>query len=221
MSWCKNDKQGFQQHCDNNLGQINLTSTLGNYIYNYANNLNYVNYLEIGTWNGLGSTKCFVKGFENRKYNFNFYSLECNEEKHKFAKNIYKNIKNVHILNEVLFNTIPDDIYEIFPTLLVNDEHNYWNKIDFDNMISNKKLFFERKDLPDFFDVILLDGGEFTTWYEYNIIKNKCKILILDDTNTNKCKKIVEDIKNNKQWKILIESHERNGFIICEKINLF
>ena len=88
-------------------------------------------------------------------------------------------------------------------------------------MISNKKLFFERKDLPDFFDVILLDGGEFTTWYEYNIIKDKCKILILDDTNTNKCKKIVEDIKNNKQWKILIESNERNGFIICEKINLF
>lgn len=82
--------------------------------------------------------------------------------------------------------------------------------------MKDKSLFFERNDIPNFFDVIFLDGGEFTTWYEYNIIKNKCKILILDDINTYKCKKIVEDIKSNKKWKIIIESNERNGFLICE-----
>ena len=98
---------------------------------------------------------------------------------------------------------MPCDIYDIFPDLLINQDYNYWNNIDFNNM-KNKKLFFERNDIPDFFDVILLDGGEFTTWYEYNILKDKCKVLILDDTNVNKCTKIVEDIKSSKKWKIII-----------------
>lgn len=218
MSWCKNDKNGFQIHCEMNTGQINMNTTLGNYIYQYAKNDDYLTYLEIGTWNGLGSTKCFVEGFHNRKTkNFKFYSLECNYDKNIFAKNLYKNEKNVHILNEVLLNDMPNDIYEIFPDLLTNKDYNHWNSIDFNNM-KNKQLFFERDDIPEKFDVIVLDGGEFTTWYEYNIIKDKCNVLILDDTNVNKCKKIVQDIKLSNRWKIIIESDERNGFVICEKI---
>jgi len=85
--------------------------------------------------------------------------------------------------------------------------------------MENKNLFLNRPNLPEIFDIILLDGGEFTTWYEYNLIKDKCKILILDDTNTSKCKKIKEDILQNKDtWKIIINSNERNGILICEKI---
>jgi hypothetical protein len=219
MSWSESDKKGFLENSEINIGQINLNSVLGQYIYQYANNNNYSSYLEIGTWNGLGSTKCFVEGFKNRNNkNFKFYSLECNDDKHNFAKNIYKNEENIYILNNVLINKIPDNIYEIFPDLLVNDEYKYWNEIDFDNM-KKKSLFFESNDIPHFFDVIFLDGGEFTTWYEYNIIKNKCNVLILDDIHTNKCKKIVEDIKSNDKWRIIIESNDRNGFLICENIN--
>lgn len=218
MAWCENDRNGFQQHCKMNTGQININTTLGNYIYQYAKNDDYLNYLEIGTWNGLGSTKCFIEGLKDRKTEtYKFYSLECNDDKHLFAKNLYKNEKNVHILNDVLLNNMPNDIYEIFPDLLINNDYKYWNNIDFNNM-KNKKLFFERDDIPEKFDVIFLDGGEFTTWYEYNIIKDKCTVLILDDTNVNKCKKIVQDIKLSNRWKIIIESDERNGFVICEKI---
>jgi len=219
MSWCEKDKNGFINLTNDNLGQINMDSLFGKYIYDYAINENYLNYLEIGTWNGLGSTKCFVEGLKNRKnQDYKFYSLECNVDKHNFAKNLYKDLKNVNILNDVLLNEIPENIYEIFPDLLINKDYEYWNKVDFDNM-KNKNLFFERNNVPDFFDVILLDGGEFTTFYEYNIIKNKCKVLMLDDTNVNKCKKIVEDIKSNKNWEIIIESNDRNGFLICEKTN--
>ena len=165
----------------------------------------------------MGSTKCFIEGLKNRKINYKFYSLECNKEKSNFAQKIYKDYENVYILNEVLLNKMPENTYDIFPELLNNSEYSFWNAIDLKNM-ENKNLFFERKDIPEFFDVILLDSGEFTTWNEYNIIKNKCKILMLDDTNVSKCKKIVEDIKQSSNWKIIFESNERNGFLICEKI---
>ena len=48
--------------------------------------------------------------------------------------------------------------------------------------------------------------------------KNKCKILMLDDTETNKCKLIVNEILQDTSWRIILRETERNGFIIAEKI---
>jgi hypothetical protein len=216
--WDKNDLDGFKSCNSQNIGQISLNTKLGGFLFSSALNMYINNFLEIGTWNGLGSTKCFIDGFKNRLTSFKFYSLECNSEKSEYARKLYQNIDNVYILNEVLLNEMPKDINEVFPILLENSTYSYWNDIDFNNM-KNKKLFFERNDLPKVFDLILLDGGEFTTWYEYNMIKDKCKILVLDDTNTFKCKKIVEDIRENNKWNILLESNERNGILICERKN--
>jgi hypothetical protein len=221
--WGNEDLDGFNKCIQQSVGQITLENLVGKYIFDIASNNNYKTYLEIGTWNGLGSTKCFIYGFKNRvnKDNYKFYSLECNKHKYEFAKELYKDEKNVFILNEVLLNDKPDDIYTIFPEITKSKDYMYWNDIDFLNM-KDKKLFFDDSK-PQFYDVILLDGGEFTTWYEYNIIKNKCKILILDDTNTLKCKKVKEDILISGKWNIILESNERNGILVAErkKIKLF
>jgi hypothetical protein len=218
MSWDNNDLNGYTSACNQSIGQITLNSRIGQFLYNYALNDEYINFLEIGTWNGLGSTKCFIEAFLKRTTSYKFYSLECNKDKSDYAKKLYKNMNNVYILNEVLLNNIPDDINNIFPELLINKHFNYWNSIDFENM-KDKPLFLNRTDIPIFFDVILLDGGEFTTWYEYLLIKDICKILILDDANSNKCKKIVEDIKQSNLWNIIFENDERNGVFICKRIN--
>jgi len=218
--WNEGDISGFNDCNQKNIGQINndSDSVLGNCLYELASNDNYFTFLEIGTWNGLGSTKCFIDGFSKRLAPFSFYSLECNTEKCNFAKDVYKNIDNVHILNEVLLNDMPHDIYNVFPEILENKDCNYWNTIDFNNM-KDKPLFLNRIDLPDKFDIIFFDGGEFTTWYEYNLLKDKCKIIILDDTNTLKCSKIVSELKSqSNKWKLLFESNERNGTIGFELI---
>ena len=217
MAWNNNERYGFNDSVNKNIGQINLNNKLGEYIYKYASNDELINFLEIGTWNGLGSTKCFIEGFKNRKSQFKFYSLECNTDKYEFAKKLY-NIENVNILNEVLLNEMPIDIYKVFPVLLTNPLFKHWNDIDFENM-KNKPLFLNRTDTPSFYDVILLDGGEFTTYYEFNKLKDKCKFLLLDDTNTCKCKKIVEEIKASNNWKILMENNEGNGVLACERIS--
>ena len=209
--WDKSDYNGYKSLIQQGTGQINLDSILGKYLYDIASNDNYYSFLEIGTWNGLGSTKCFIEGFKNRNTPHLFYSLECNSEKSAFAKDLYENIENVFILNEVIINSMPDDIYTLFPELLTNADFKYWNTIDFSNMC-DKPLFLERKELPKIFDVIFLDGGEFTTWYEYQQLKDRCKIIIMDDTLTSKCKHILSELKNQPdKWEIIFESDERNG----------
>ena len=211
----KEDYDGIIECNNQQVGQINQSSKIGKYLIEYAKNPVFSTYLEIGTWNGLGSTKCIIQGLLEKQTPYVFYSLECNTHKSKMAQDIYKDYKNIFILNEVLFNDMPSNIEDIFPDLKdKNSQLYYFNTIDYNNM-KNKPLFFNRKELPEIFDVVLLDGGEFTTYYEYEILKHKCKVLILDDTNCNKCKKIVNDIKSNPDtWSIIFEDNERNGVMI-------
>jgi len=186
--WDANDKNGYTSCLLKGVGQITLNSEFGQLIYKITQDNNLKTFLEIGTWNGLGSTKCFIEGFKNRKTDFSFYSLECNSEKSKIAHNMYKNIENVHILNEVIYHNDPDNFFDIFPECKKDSSYKIWHNIDMQNM-KNCKLFLDRNNLPQIFDVLLLDGGEFTTYYEFQALKDRCKLLLLDDINTAKCKK--------------------------------
>lgn len=212
--WDNTDKEGFYNCLKNNRGQI-YNDSFSVEIMRYASDLRYKTFLEIGTWNGLGSTKAFVDGFKNRN-DYVFYSLECNSEKSAEARKLYNNDK-IHILNEVIWNITPCDFYNIFPQCLTNATYKRWNEVDIINM-KRCNVFLDRPNLPQIFDIILLDGGEFTTYHEFQYLKNRCKILLLDDTKCDKCKLIVEEIKNDKTWKIIKEENTRNGYLIAEKI---
>ena len=133
------------------------------------------------------------------------------------AIKLYNDNNKINILNEVIWNEEPSDFYKIFPQCLTNNMYKHWNEVDIINM-KQCDLFLNRPNLPEIFDVILLDGGEFTTYYEFQILKNRCKILMLDDINVDKCKLIVEEIKSDKSWKIIKIDNTRNGYLIAEKL---
>ena len=214
--WEYNDKENYIAHKNNNVGQI-WADSFSNEITKYASNVKYTTFLEIGTWNGLGSTRSFSNGFINRNDDYIFYSLECNKDKCMDAIKLYTDNDKIHILNEVIWNEEPSDFYKIFPQCLTNNMFKHWNEVDIINM-KKCNLFLNRPNLPDIFDVILLDGGEFTTYYEFQILKNRCKILMLDDINVDKCKLIVKEIESDPSWKIIKKESIRNGFLIAEKI---
>ncbi len=215
--WDNNDKQHYNNLKSYNIGQI-CNDNFSNEIIKYASNLNYKSFLEIGTWNGLGSTMAFSTGFKNREDDYIFYSLECNKDKCIDAAKLYANNDKIHILNEVIWNEQPNNFYKIFPQCLSNDMYKHWNEIDIINM-KKCNLFLNRSNLPQIFDVILLDGGEFTTYYEFQILKNRCKVLMLDDINVDKCKLIVQEITNDKCWKIIKRENIRNGYLIAHKLS--
>lgn len=214
--WDHTDKENYDNHKLHSLGQI-CNDSFSNEIKKYASNLKYKTFLEIGTWNGLGSTKSFSDGFMNRNDDYIFYSLECNKDKCMDAAKLYTNNDKIHILNEVIWNEEPSDFYDIFPQCLSNNLYKHWNEVDIMNM-KKCDLFLNRQNLPDIFDVLLLDGGEFTTYYEFQILKNRCKVIMLDDVNVDKCKLIVKEIESDASWNIVKKENTRNGFLIAEKI---
>ena len=229
-TWDKSDRQNYQNAFWRKCGQIRDDGNLiSRWIQKLSADTKNKTFLEIGTWNGLGSTKVFAESLESRNSDYIFYSLECNTDKSEMAAMLYPEYKNIHILNEVLFNKKPLNFDEIYPDYFYIFNHlgmsrklkinNHWNKIDFENM-ANCKLFLDRDNLPDIFDVVLLDGGVYTTYFDYQILKNKCNYLLLDDTGIAKNSKIVEIIKDNfTYWDILEEDlSSRNGHLVCKRI---
>ena len=239
-TWDKSDRQNYQNAFWRKCGQIRDDGNLiSRWIQKLSADTKNKTFLEIGTWNGLGSTKVFAESLESRNSDYIFYSLECNIDKSIDAANLYSEYKNVHILNEVLFNKMPSDFNEIYPDVvsyeyLINFNHlgitrqrnirkhgmsDHWNKVDFVNM-ERCKLFLDRDNLPDIFDVVLLDGGVYTTYFDFQILKNKCNYLLLDDIKIAKNEKIVEIIKDNlTYWDILEEDlSSRNGHLVCKRI---
>jgi hypothetical protein len=215
--WDQNDKQNYQNHVNNNLGQI-CNDEFSIDIRRYATDPNNRTFLEIGTWNGLGSTKAFADGFAQRKdEDYIFYSLECNADKCADAARLYAGNPRIHILNEVIWNQEPIDFYEVFPQCISNSMFKHWHEVDLLNM-QKCEVFLDRPEIPAVFDVILLDGGEFTTYYEFQLLKNRCKILMMDDVNVDKCSKIVQEIRADSSWRILKQSNIRNGYLIAENI---
>ena len=214
--WDEDDKSGYYACTQKNIGQISYDK-FSHEIEKYASDTKYKTFLEVGTWNGMGSTKAFSDGFKKRDDDFVFFSLECNKDKWYDAYKLYEFNDKMHILNEVIWNEEPHNFYQIFPKCQTNEIYKHWHNVDLRNM-KLCEVFLNRSNLPNIFDVILLDGGEFTTYFEYQLLKNRCKVLMLDDTECDKCKLIVREISSDPTWRIIQQETLRNGYLIAEKI---
>jgi hypothetical protein len=68
--------------------------------------------------------------------------------------------------------------------------------------------------------VILLDGAEYLTWFEFEkMIKTNASVYLLDDTRSAKCPKILEWFAMHPEWKHIAGSDiERLGWAVFERI---
>ncbi len=211
--WDPNDKNGFTDSVKNNEGQINSKSLLGQKMLYYLNEFNCKKLVEIGTWNGLGSTKCLANAIKD-KNDIQLISLECNKEKVEFAKSLYTNNLNVSILNSRVIKDIPtiEEIENIFPILKEDKQMRYWNQIDLENLKMCEYIHLEN------IDFLLLDGGEFLTYFEFLELKDKSKLIILDDTNIHKNNIVRKILLNSTDFECLEDNpNDRNGWSIFKK----
>jgi hypothetical protein len=195
-----------------NTGQVQVNSPFGQWIAKYSADPKFSRYLEIGTWNGQGSTCCFYEGFKNRKDAFALQSYEIAKDRVVEATNIWKGYAPI----EIIHGRMLDDhecptwtaVRAIHPSINVawhtEDVMNFWN------------CEYVPMNDPQ---VILLDGAEYLTWFEFEkmIATTRASVYLLDDTQTAKCPKILEWFAMHPEWKRVAGSDtERNGWAIYE-----
>jgi len=206
-------------------GQINFDCVQGHYIAQLLQmecGKRIETIVEIGTWNGLGSTLCILDGIKDRPYK-SFHSLECNKEKLEQAR---KNLASYLVDDRVhlVWGTVVPREYlslkvieSIFPDLKrASGESRKILEVDIKNCLASPNVIC---DLPEKIDFLLLDGGDYTSLQEFIMLLPRCSAYIaMDDTRLEKCYKIREMLCEMPEWNEIYCSQERNGFSVFERV---
>lgn len=203
------------------IGQVNLNSKLGKSIYDFVSRDDIKTIVEIGTWNGYGSTECIKKSIiENNKKDYVVFSLEINESMYNIAQG----------------NTYPDNFHLLLGTIVDESDLGWMNWDEYFNSPEgfyhggNKMEWYQEDILnlrktknvigliPVSIDLLILDGGEFTTYPEFLKLKDRCRFIMLDDTKELKCKKIREEmLSDSENYNIIVDDlSDRNGILVAE-----
>jgi hypothetical protein len=200
-------------------GQISPESSLGSILTLYASQNIYTNWVEIGSWNGLGSTLCILDGFKKTlETEPKLFSFELDPVMFNVA---HENLKNHPAISCVTFlnNKLESKNLE-FPSeeeIPVEEKKSAHYIIHFERERSLWNLS-KGFSLPFFPDAVLLDGGEYSGYLDWlSLDKTNLKLICLDDTNCYKNTKIVEELDTNSEWNCIKKSSERNGFAVYQK----
>jgi len=198
------------------IGQITRNQMFGDLLYQYAKSPKVETIVEIGTWNGMGSTKCIIDGLlERENNNYTFITIELYPEQYQQAM---INLKNVITPNIKLLNGRIIDYDEAFwfdhSVLNMSDPHaSLWYKRDMEYLKTEANVI---NQLPPKIDLLVLDGGEYTTYPEYRKLKDRCSIIALDDTSILKCSKIRQELLEGGYRVVCDNPTERNGWAIFQ-----
>jgi len=175
-------------------GQLNAQTEEGRLLFDFIKNNNFDTVLEIGTWNGLGSTKVIIDALSSNKSS-KFYSIETDRIAFKNAKKNLKNEKVNLLYGRILeVNELPDKQEIDFEFFGFDPKNIEWYIQDVRRYKRTKNIY---DTLPSKFDFILFDGGEFSTFAEFNKLYFKTKYFALDDINTYKQYEVIKFINMN------------------------
>ena len=195
-------------------GQINYESDeLGRYIVDICKKPEVHTIVEIGTWNGQGSTRCIVQGLkESDKEDYKVVSLECWLDMYCTA--VKNNAANLNNKFNIIHGKIADEnrLTAWFDESILTNEQRGWLNEDRERM---KQVPNVLPLVPEKIDFLILDGGEFSTYLEWELLKDRFTYCALDDTRELKCTKIREEVYNSDRFEVLVDdTSARNGFMV-------
>jgi hypothetical protein len=206
-------------------GQITFETEFGKHLASIGADLNYTTYFEVGTWKGNGTTRCVIEGIvqryqRNSMRNVHFWSLESNLVFYREALYFWQQIPMpcLHLLygrlHEDCLMTKEEIInHPYYP--LVKSHYEDWYEQD--SMDYNISPCVDMDLLPDL-DVIILDGGEFSGYADWLVLKKKNpRVVCLDDIHVMKNEKVFKELLSDPLWDLFVKGDERHGFAIFKK----
>jgi hypothetical protein len=207
-----------KQKAKNAPGLIRRDTESGKLIEKVILENSLVNILDIGTWNGLGSTKTLI---EILKDNFESYSLVSIETDKIFYRQALKNLKPLLnpstqlLLGRIIeIDELPESFDIDFEAAGLIPDNVEWLIQDIRRYKKVENVF---DSLPTQFDFILFDGGEFSNYSEFLKLYKTTQYFGLDDTNTYKQYEVIKYIEKNFKKFQLINSLET--FSVYKVIN--
>jgi hypothetical protein len=194
-------------------GQIHPKSELGRWIQLISSFDEVVTIVEIGCWNGKGSSRRIIDGakLSSKCSDKQIFGLEASLEMYKEAKRNLKRFSNYNVIWGSIVNVDQLDDGDIAPHEVE------WLKADERMLQSCPNVLTQ---IPAKIDLLILDGGEFATYAEFKVLYSRITgWVVLDDTLVRKNRKVLNELINDQVFNLVRRSEGRNGFAIFSKAN--
>ncbi len=180
-------------------GQINQLNERGRLLNKFIVENKFSRILEIGTWNGLGSTLTIINANLVTNSIKEFTSIESNKTCYKKAK---KNLKHLNSNVDLLYGRIIE-VNEMPPIESIDFEFFGFDPKNREWYFEDLKNYNKAPDLlpqiSNNYDFILFDGGEFSTYAEFIKLWTRTSYFAIDDTQTYKQHEVLKFIKKNHE----------------------
>lgn len=197
------------------MGQITLETEFGKELRTLAANPKYKVFVEVGTWDGQGSTKCLVEGLKDRDDGAGLYSFEANRDWWRVASSYWKDqeVTPLRVIwgrlaermmtdTEVCQHPLYEKVKEHFALHYTQDERDF----------KSAPLVRMRAC-----DVAILDGGEFCGEWDWKALEPLApRVVCLDDIKVMKNAEVFRKLVA-EGWLPVWVSDERNGAAILER----
>lgn len=195
------------------MGQITLQTELGQALYSLCRNRQDVNtVVEIGTYDGLGSTDCIIRGLANSgKPDVVFFSLEA--DRNRFRESVGNWSGLLPSWAQILHGRIVET-NQMDSSALNSQEQDWFNQDvrAFESCSNIADL------LPQTIDLLFLDGGEFSTYSEFQKLSSRSRIVVLDDSIHRKGRLIRNAVMSSQDYYILFDKpYVNNGIFAFER----
>lgn len=204
-------------------------------IQNIARNENIKTVLEIGSSSGEGSTEAFVTGMQQNPNKPILFCMEVSKARFNGLKNRYKNEDFVKVYNisSVSIESFPDeqeviDFYnntdnnlKLYPLeRVLNWLHQDIEYVKESGYSENGIRKIKQENNIDYFDVVLIDGSEFTGIAELEEVYG-AKYILLDDINTFKNYNNFHRLLKDYNYTLINCNYKlRNGYAIFKQKNV-
>jgi predicted O-methyltransferase YrrM len=196
-----------KKHLSRSYGQIDDKTSGGKLIYEFIQKFDIQNVLEIGTWNGLGSTLVIHNALASKDLKFSFTSIETDKIAYNYAR---KNLKhfpiNLKLGRIIEIRDLPDPSLIDFRKHNLNPENIEWFYQDLRRYKKTKNI---NSHLKNQYDFIFFDGGEFSTFAEFKLLYSRTRYFGLDDIQTYKQYEVLDFINKNQNKFELIETADK------------
>jgi hypothetical protein len=158
----------------------------------------------------MGSTLCILNSITPSS---EFITLESNKTFYDIAKS---NLVLYQDKLKMIYGTIVsiDEVNSFVSNLNLDSERENWLKEDLINLELCPNVLNEISNEIDF---LLLDGGEFSTYKEWEKLKSRTKIVALDDIGETKTRQIYQELSEDIDYELIGSTQEGNGFCVFIK----
>ena len=207
--------------------EISLNEEFGETIYEYVVRYNLRHNIDIGSWDGTGSTECFTSAM--LKLDNKDMSLQCVEANKNRHQQLMDNYIDMSFVSCSLGSLVSYDdwTYKNLQSVLNSGynkiPHNHdiikeWHDEARDIMINSPTCELSRGQ----YDAVLIDGNEFTGYDEFKLLKDRTKVFFLDDVHhAFKCYQVYHELLDDNKWYLAREfPNLRNGGAVFIRVDL-